>query len=47
MCSTGSMRMIKEQTQTRQTKTGFEKAEKDSKKYKVEMESLFAGREVE
>ena len=34
MCSMGSMRMIREQTQTRQTKTEFEKAEKDSKKYK-------------
>ena len=34
-CSTGSMRIIREQRQTRQTKTEFEKAEKDSKKYKV------------
>jgi hypothetical protein len=29
----GSMTMIREQTQKRQTKTEFEKAEKDSKKY--------------
>jgi hypothetical protein len=33
MCSMGSMTMIREQTQKRQTKTEFEKAEKDSKKY--------------